>query len=37
MYLSAADSPYFPQTWDICQEFMRKLGTPIKVLTVSTA
>ncbi|MCZ7539184.1 MAG: hypothetical protein M5U29_04545 [Anaerolineae bacterium] len=37
MYLAGADSPYFPLTWDMCQEFMRRLGTPVKVVTVSAA
>jgi hypothetical protein len=37
MYLAGADTQYFPLTWDVCQEFMQKLGTPIKVVTVSAA
>jgi hypothetical protein len=35
MYLAGADSVYFPLTWDLCQEFMQKLGTPVKVVTVA--
>ena len=35
MYLAGADSVYFPLTWDICQEFMQKLGTPVKVVTAA--
>ncbi|MBI5668860.1 MAG: hypothetical protein HZC41_12710 [Chloroflexi bacterium] len=34
-YLAAADTPYFPLTWDVCQDFMQQLGTPIKVVPVS--
>lgn len=37
MYLAAGDSQYFPLTWDVCQDFMRQLGTPVKVVTVSAA
>ncbi len=37
MYLAAGDSQYFPLTWDACQDFMRRLGTPVKVVTVSAA
>ncbi len=37
MYLAGADSPYFPLTWEVCQDFMRQLGTPIKVVTISAA
>ena len=32
MYLAGGDSEYFPLTWEICQDFMRQLGTPIKVI-----
>jgi hypothetical protein len=34
MYLAGADSPYFPLTWDVCTDFMNKLGVPIKVIPV---
>ncbi|MBN1202194.1 MAG: hypothetical protein JXJ20_10095 [Anaerolineae bacterium] len=37
MYLAAADSAQFPLTWDICQDFMQRLGTPVKVVTISAA
>lgn len=29
-YLAAADTTAFPLTWEICVDFMRRLGTPIK-------
>jgi hypothetical protein len=32
MYLAGGDSDYFPLTWEICQDFMRQLGVPIKVV-----
>jgi len=32
-YLAAADSPHFSLTWEICADFMEKLGTPVKVVT----
>lgn len=31
-YLAAADSHYFPLTWEICTDFMQRLGTPVKVV-----
>lgn len=37
MYLAAADTPQFPLTWDVCQGFMKQLGTPIKVMIVPAA
>lgn len=33
-YLAAADTAQFPLTWDICAEFMERLGTPVKVVPV---
>jgi hypothetical protein len=35
MYLAAGDSEYFPLTWEICQEFMRQLGVPIRVVAAA--
>jgi hypothetical protein len=35
MYLAGADRPYFPLTWDVCLDFMKQLGTPVKVVPVS--
>lgn len=32
MYLAAADRPNFPLTWDVCSDFMKQLGTPVKVV-----
>ncbi len=37
MYLAGADTQYFPLTWDVCQDFMNRLGTPVKVVAVSAA
>jgi hypothetical protein len=37
MYLAAADTEYFPLTWDICADFMKRLGTPVKVVPTSAA
>lgn len=34
-YLAAADSTAFPLTWDVCLDFMRQLGTPIKAVIAS--
>lgn len=33
-YLAAADTVQFPLTWEICAEFMDRLGTPVKVVPV---
>ena len=32
MYLAAADTSAFPLTWDVCLDFMKQLGTPVKVV-----
>lgn len=32
MYLAAADTTAFPLTWEICLDFMKQLGAPIKVI-----
>ena len=31
-YLAAADSAPFPLTWEIANDFMNRLGTPVKVV-----
>jgi hypothetical protein len=31
-YLAAADTSQFPLTWDVCVDFMQRLGTQIKVV-----
>jgi hypothetical protein len=31
-YLAAADTAQFPLTWDVCTEFMDRLGVPIQVI-----
>lgn len=36
MYLAAADSPRFPLTWDVCLDFMKQLGSPVKVVPLKT-
>ncbi len=33
-YLAAADTSAFPLTWDVCMEFMKQLGVPVKVVPV---
>jgi hypothetical protein len=35
MYLAAADTSAFPLTWDVCLEFMKQLGTQVKVMPES--
>ena len=32
MYLAAADTAQFPLTWEMCMDFMQRLGTPVKVI-----
>lgn len=36
-YLAAADTSAFPLTWDVCLDFMKRLGLPIRVVPISTA
>jgi len=31
-YLAAADTAQFPLTWDVCADFMQRLGVPVKVV-----
>jgi hypothetical protein len=31
-YLAAADTSQFPLTWDVCSDFMQRLGVPVKVV-----
>lgn len=33
-YLAAADTSAFPLTWDVCADFMKQLGVPVKVVPV---
>lgn len=37
MYLAGADTAYFPLTGYTCQDFMTRLGTPVKVVPRSAA
>ncbi|RPI95657.1 MAG: hypothetical protein EHM39_11605 [Chloroflexi bacterium] len=37
IYLAGSDTQYFPLTWEMCQDFMQRLGTPVKVIAVSAA
>ncbi|MBZ0321181.1 MAG: hypothetical protein K8L91_32505 [Anaerolineae bacterium] len=32
LYLAAADTRAFPLTWDVCLDFMKQLGSPVKVI-----
>ena len=34
-YLAAADTAQFPLTWEICREFLERLGVLVKVIPVS--
>lgn len=36
-YLAAADTTAFPLTWDVCLDFMKRLGTPVKVIPAGVA
>ena len=29
-YLAAADTSAFPLTWDVCLDFMKRLGSPVR-------
>lgn len=33
-YLAAADTAQFPLTWDVCTDFLQRLGVSVKVVTV---
>jgi hypothetical protein len=33
-YLAATDSAQFPLTWELCADFMDRLGTPVRVVPV---
>jgi hypothetical protein len=37
IYLAGADTTAFPLTWDVCIDFMKRLGTPVKVVPVHVA
>ena len=32
-YLAAADTAQFPLTWEVCAEFLEKLGVKIRIIT----
>ncbi len=34
-YLAAADTAQFPLTWDICADFLAKLGVKVQVVATS--
>lgn len=34
MYLAAADTEYFPPTWEVFSDFLKRLGSPVKVVPV---
>jgi hypothetical protein len=34
MYLAAADTAQFPLTWEICSDFLEKLGVQVRVVAV---
>ncbi|MDX1995142.1 MAG: hypothetical protein SF029_22360 [bacterium] len=36
-YLAGADRPMFPLTWEVCLDFMKQLGTPVRVVPASVA
>jgi hypothetical protein len=36
-YLAATDTAQFPLTWDICADFLKKLGVKVKVIAVPRA
>lgn len=37
MYLAGADTAYFPLTWETCLDFMKQLGTPVRVVPLGAA
>jgi hypothetical protein len=36
-YLAAADTAQFPLTWDICADFLERLGVTVKIVTTEQA
>ncbi|MCK6577919.1 MAG: hypothetical protein L6Q98_07420 [Anaerolineae bacterium] len=36
-YLAAADTAQFPLTWDVCADFLDKLGVKVQVVAVRQA
>jgi hypothetical protein len=36
-YLAAADTAQFPLTWDICADFLERLGITVKIVTIGEA
>jgi len=37
MFIAGADTPYCPLTWGVCQDFMQRLGSPVKVVLADKA
>jgi hypothetical protein len=36
-YLAAADTAQFPLTWDICADFLERLGMTVKIVAAEQA
>lgn len=36
-YLAAADTAAFPLTWDVCLDFMKQVGQPVRVVAAPQA
>ncbi|MBZ0299514.1 MAG: hypothetical protein K8J31_07240 [Anaerolineae bacterium] len=36
-YLAAADTAQFPLTWDICADFLERLGVTVKIVATGQA
>lgn len=36
-YLAAADTAQFPLTWEVCTEFLQRLGVSVKVVASNAA
>lgn len=34
MYIAAGDTGVFPLTWQVCMDFLKQLGTPVRVVPV---
>jgi len=37
MYLAGGDTEYFPLAWEICLDFLKQLGTSVKVVPLPAA
>jgi hypothetical protein len=35
MYLAGADTKFFPLTWELMLDFLKQLGSPVKVVPLS--